>query len=201
MIAAVDTAIFVRTYFGACMECTFCHDSCCQYGADVSDLDEARLRAQANDLEAYIGVRRDEWFTGEYEVESDWPGGRATRTQLRGERCVFLNPRGRGCLLHQYALEKGGDVHEIKPMVCILFPVSWYGSTLAPADEIEDNDMICLTAGPTCYQSARADLAYYFGAELVQELDAVAKKVLAESEVAVAAGGSALALPMVQPNT
>jgi len=58
--------------------------------------------------------------------------------------------------LHKYALEKNLDVHEIKPMVCTLFPISWCEDTLTVADEVEDNDIVCLTPGMTCYRSARA---------------------------------------------
>jgi Fe-S-cluster containining protein len=194
VIAEVDTEIFVRTYFGACMDCTFCDDACCHYGADVSALEQARLEARADELERYLGVNRSEWLTGEKEVEPDWPGGHATRTQLRGDRCVFLNRRGRGCLLHQYALEQAIDVHDLKPMVCTLWPVTWFDQTLALSDEVEDDDIICLTPGVTCYRSARADLAYYFGGELVAELDALEKSVLPEPRAALARG---IALPIV----
>ena len=196
MITAVDTAIFVRTYFGACMECTFCHDACCQYGADVSVIEEGRLNTRADDLEAHIGIPRGQWFTGKVEDDPDWPGGRVARTALRGDRCVFLNPEGRGCLLHQYALDKAIDVHEIKPMICFLFPLSWYDSTLALADEMEENELVCLTAGPTCYRSGRSDLAYYFGPEFVDELDAVERTVLAE--VPTAGSRTSVALPLVR---
>jgi hypothetical protein len=35
VVDRVDTDIFFRTYFMDCMKCDYCHDSCCQYGADV----------------------------------------------------------------------------------------------------------------------------------------------------------------------
>jgi hypothetical protein len=95
--------------------------------------------------------------------------------------------------LHKYALEKNLDVHEIKPMVCTLFPISWFEQTLTVADEVEENDIICLTPGPTCYRTARADLEYYFGAELVTELDAAEKRALAE---AAARGGAPRGVPL-----
>jgi len=193
VIAAVDTAMFTRTYFGACMECTFCDDACCHHGADVAALEQARLEARAEELESYVGAQRADWFTGEHEVEPDWPGGHATRTQLRDGRCIFLNRRGRGCLLHKYALEKQFDFHELKPMVCTLFPLSWFEQTLTVADEVEENDIICLTPGPTCYRSARTDLEYYFGAELVTELDAAENRALAE---AATRGGVPIGVPL-----
>jgi Fe-S-cluster containining protein len=171
VISGVDTAIFVKTFYGECMECTFCHDACCQYGADVTALDHANIQAQADELEDYLGLPRGRWFTHSWQVEADWPGGKATGTRVEDERCVFLNRQGRGCRLHSYAMEKGIDVHEIKPMVCLLWPVTWWEGVLQPSNEIVDNDLICLGPGQTCYRSSRNDIAYYFGAHLVSELD------------------------------
>ena len=35
IIARVDMAIFRYTYFTHCLECSFCHDQCCEHGVDV----------------------------------------------------------------------------------------------------------------------------------------------------------------------
>jgi Fe-S-cluster containining protein len=173
VITGVNTDIFVKTFFAECMECTFCADACCQHGADVTALDWANIDACAGDLEDYVGVPRGQWFTEKWQVEEDWPGGKATRTRVDGTRCVFLNRQGRGCLLHKYALEKRIDVHEIKPMVCLLWPVTWFEGVLQASTEVDQNDLVCLGPGQTCYRASRNDIGYYFGPELVNELDTV----------------------------
>lgn len=191
----VDPRIFTLTYFGACMDCTFCHDACCQYGADtelprVAAIDEHRAA-----LEAYLGVPRADWFREDPDDfgildEPEYPGGKYTRTQVveipggrsdhNEEACVFLDPAGRGCRLHRFAVERGIQVHDIKPMVCLLFPVSFAGGALAPAYEFDlDGELVCEGRGVPLYASARADVEYYFGAELVAELDALAAEYAA----------------------
>jgi Fe-S-cluster containining protein len=186
VVDRVDPRIFSLTYFAECMSCTFCHDSCCQYGADI-ELDRVQALEQYRpELEAYLGVPRAEWFREDpedvgYLPEAEYPGGQYTRTNVvdlptgRSPHtewaCVFLDPQGRGCRIHRFALERGIDVHTIKPMVCLLFPVSFELGLLKPAYEFDVDDLICQGPGPTLYQAARSDVEYYFGPELVAELD------------------------------
>jgi Fe-S-cluster containining protein len=185
----VDPRIFTLTYFGACMDCTFCHDACCQYGADTEMPRVRELEKYQKELEAYLGLPRADWFREDPEdfgvlPEAEYPGGEYTRTQVtelpEGRSphnewaCVFLDPAGRGCRIHRFALERGIQVHEIKPMVCLLFPVSFSGGALIPAYEFElEDELVCEGRGVPLYQSARADVEYYFGPELVAELDAL----------------------------
>jgi Fe-S-cluster containining protein len=180
VIDKVETDIFVKSYYGDCMGCNFCHDLCCQHGADTTALDLANIAGWTDELEAYVRVPRGQWFTGQYEFDEDWPGGKATRTRTKDGRCVFLNRAGRGCLIHSFALERGIDVHEIKPMVCLMWPVTWTDGTLYCSNEVADNDLICVGPGQTCYRSARNDLGWYFGPALLADLDAREAEVLAE---------------------
>ena len=155
VLSEVDPRLFQFTYFAACMECTFCKDACCQYGADTELPRVAALDAIAPELEAYLGVPRAEWFREDPEDfgtldEPEYPGGQYTRTQVvelpagRSEHnewaCVFLDPAGRGCRIHRFALERGIDVHTIKPMVCLLFPASFDQGVLCPAYEFDLED-------------------------------------------------------------
>src|SRR5262249_23258202 len=114
-------------------------------------------------------------LSGRWWEDVDYPGGRYTRTVVQegpdGERCVFVDRTGRGCLLHSYALRQGMPVHDIKPMACSLFPVLWDRGTLIVPLEIDDRTLICRDPGHTLYRGAGADLLYYFGPELVMELD------------------------------
>lgn len=200
VIDRVDTAIFFRTYFMDCMKCSYCHDSCCQYGADVEGDVLPRVMAHADDLERYTGVTRDRWWrsagaasaagaasTGgtsgvggvdgvadiDWTPDREFPGGRQTRTRVEDGACVFRSRTARGCMLHSFALGQGLDYHEIKPMVCSLFPVTFDGGLLHASNEIVDRSLQCIDDGPSLYQGVREEIAFYFGAGLVAELDAL----------------------------
>lgn len=203
-----DPRIYGFRYFGTCMDCTYCRDACCQYGADIETIRMKAILEHADDLEKHLGIERTEWFRTDPDdigivPDGDYPGGEYTRTGVvelpagrsphNEDACVFLDPVNRGCKLHGFALERGIVVHEIKPMICLLFPLSFTNRTLVPAVEFDDSDLVCIGPGPTIYQSAREDLRYYFGDELVAELDARAAEFPSSVEVAE----KGLALPLV----
>ncbi|NIM51720.1 MAG: hypothetical protein GTN78_25750 [Gemmatimonadales bacterium] len=171
VISCVDATIFHRAYFTHCLQCTFCHDWCCQYGVDVDMYHYQRIQRHADRLEVFTGIRREHWFTGEYEEDPQAPGGGSMRTSAMDGGCVFLNRKGRGCLLHVFCLEEGIDYHELKSMVDCLFPITFYEEILGPADEVDDASLVCLDTGPTLYRGLRGELEYYFGGEFVRTLD------------------------------
>lgn len=173
----MDPAIFVRRYFGHCLQCNFCHDACCQHGVDVAVVERDRILAHADALEPIIGLPRAQWFSDRVAEDMDFPGGAATRTSIVNGGCVFLQRDARGCALHAFALALGEDYHAIKPMVSALFPVTFGGGALFCSEELVDGSLVCGGAGPTAYEMARDELAYYFGAELTVELDAVAQSL------------------------
>jgi hypothetical protein len=76
-------------------------------------------------------------------------------------------------LLHRFGLERHLDVRAVKPMVCNLFPVVFDAGLLRPAAEILENSLICLDQGQSLYRGSRESLGYYFGAQLITELDAL----------------------------
>ena len=174
MVRAVDDAIFTSRYFGACMQCGFCADACCQHGVDVSVPERDRILARADEVTARIGVDPSQWFEPGITLDADFPGGAATRTRVVNGRCVFLRRDARGCVLHALALETNGDYHDLKPLVSTLFPVTFGDATLLCSEELGDGTLVCAGDGPTAYDMARAELAYYFGTELVSELDRLA---------------------------
>jgi hypothetical protein len=174
IVDRVDTAIFSRRYFMNCMQCGYCKDSCCQYGADIDSDNVARVEAHADELENFTGVPRARWWTGEWVMDKEFPGGRQTRTAVIDGACVFRNRKGRGCMLHSFALEKGLDYHDIKPLVASLFPITFDYGLLHPSNEIRDKSLQCIDDGPTLYEGVRDEIAWYFGSALVAELDAMA---------------------------
>jgi hypothetical protein len=179
----VDTGIFRERYFMHCMQCSYCFDSCCAFGVDVDAPNVARLDAQREEIEAFTGVPRERWFTDGWTDDPEFPGGRHTRTRVEGGACVFRNRKGRGCLIHSYALSRGVDYHELKPMVSVLFPVTFDGGLLHASSEIEDRSLQCYGEGPTVYRAVRGEIDWYFGPALVTELDALDAD-LAEAPVA-----------------
>lgn len=176
-ISAVERGIFERRYFARCMACGFCADSCCAHGVDVDAPVEAALLAEAPAIERHTGVPVREWFRGPAVPDEDAPGGTLRRTAVRDGYCVFHTPGGRGCMLHSYAIARGRDYHALKPMVSTLFPVTFGSGTLLVSDELEDGSLVCSATGPTAYEAARDELAYYFGSSLVNELDAISATI------------------------
>jgi hypothetical protein len=173
VLSAVDVAIFGGRYFTHCMQCSFCHDSCCSEGVDVDLLHVRALETHAEQLEAYTGIARHRWFTQEHSRDPEMPGGGSVRTRVVDGACVFRDRRGRGCLVHAYCLERDLDYHTLKPLVDCLFPLTFSGGILCPADEVEDGTLVCLDTGPTLYRGVREELGYYFGEGLLVALDAV----------------------------
>jgi hypothetical protein len=139
---------------------------------DVANAD--RLRAHAEALEEYTGVPEERWFTGVWNEDQEFPGGRHTRTRVEDSACVFRNRKARGCMIHSFALERGLDYHELKPMVSVLFPVTFDEGLLHVSNEIADRSLQCIDDGPTVYEGIRSEIGWYFGPELVSELDGLA---------------------------
>lgn len=174
VIHAVDPAIFELRYFARCMSCGFCADACCAHGVDVDGAVEERLLAEAPAIEAHTGVPSSEWFRGPAQPDVEAPGGTLRRTAVRRGYCVFHRPNGRGCMLHSYAVATGRDYHLLKPMVSTLFPVTFAEGALVVSDELDEASLVCGGDGPTAYEACRDEIRYYFGDQLVAELDALA---------------------------
>ena len=166
----VDTDIFKLRYFGHCMQCTYCKDGCCQHGCDVNLAERDRILAVQAELAPFIASPVDQWFSTEVKEDPEYESGKFVRTQVKNGGCVFLNPKGRGCGIHAYALAKGLDYHSIKPAVCWLFPVTWDKGVLRPSWDVTE-DLICRSTGPLLYDMCRDELSHFFGPALVNELD------------------------------
>jgi hypothetical protein len=171
VLHAVDSAIFTLCYFTHCLDCGFCGDACCDHGVDIDLGNAARLKALPQDFHDRIGMPASEWFTDTVVADAEFPGGAHQRTSIRNGTCVFRNPAGRGCAIHAYCLEQKLDYHDYKPMVSVLFPVTFEHGVLTASGEVADGSLICAGQGPSLYDGARGELGYYFGAALVAELD------------------------------
>ncbi|MEJ0041100.1 MAG: hypothetical protein WDM81_02205 [Rhizomicrobium sp.] len=99
------------------MACDFCGDQCCSL--------RRRHRPRQRRAAERAGRRFRRPHRGAAKRLVHRRRGRGPRIphrpprphQEQGGKCVFLNPKGRGCQIHGYALEKGIDYHALKPMV------------------------------------------------------------------------------------
>jgi hypothetical protein len=173
VLRKVDTRIFTLQYFAHCMQCSFCNDQCCSYGVDIDAQNAEKLLMLGADFDTFVGVPREYWFTDEIVEDAEFPSGRYRRTQTRGSHCVFHKPDGRGCLIHAYCAENGLDYHLYKPMVSILFPLTFNYGCLEPSSEVVDRSLLCAGDGLSVYDGGRDELGYFFGQGLVAELDAL----------------------------
>jgi hypothetical protein len=176
VIHSVDMAIFSLRYFAHCMDCTFCNDQCCTYGVDIDLGNAVRIAALGEDFSSRIAAPRTEWFTETVADDAEFPTGRYLRTRTVDGHCVFHAPGGRGCIIHAYAIEKGIDYHELKPLVSTLFPATFEHGVLVPSSEVVDGSLRCSGEGPSVYDGVRQELLHYFGAAFVAELDALSGK-------------------------
>ena len=179
IVSQVDPAIFSLRFFADCMSCTFCHDSCCHRGCDADLENIERLTGQSNAaLAEYIGSPQDGWFSNEIHRDDEMPGGGYKESTVVDGSCIFRNQRGRGCGIHTWCLQQGFDYHEIKPILCWLFPLTIDAGALIPQNVVLNKTLICVDQGQTLYRSQRAEVLYLFGPELVAELDTLEQQVL-----------------------
>ena len=177
-ISFVHRDIFLKTYFARCLECNFCHDWCCSFGADIDIQNVEKIHQQKEEILPFVRAPEGEWFEPEYAYYEEYVGNQYTRINPQGPRCAFISKDQRGCGLHRYAISKHMDYHEIKPLVCILFPLSFGEGILSLAPELDDNSLVCSGSGYSAYQSIRSELEYYFGREFVEELDRIEREIL-----------------------
>lgn len=173
VIDRVDERIFTLRYFAACMDCGFCSDQCCSYGVDIDAANMEALCSLGPDFETFIGVPQTEWFVGETVSDPEFPSGAYGRTATRDGKCVFADPKARGCRIHAWCLAHGLDYHRFKPLVSTLFPLTFEYGALVPSSEVLDRTLVCSGQGPTLYQGVRSELLTYFGNSFVTELDAL----------------------------
>jgi hypothetical protein len=176
VLSAVDPRIFALRYFTHCMACGFCADACCAHGVDIDVGNAQRLAALPQDFHDRIGAPAENWFTADAIADAEFPGGAHLRTRVKDGACIFRNQAARGCAIHAYCLEQGLDYHLLKPMVSVLFPVTFEHGVLTASDEAVDGSLICSGTGPSLYDGARQELLYYFGPGLIAELDALKAK-------------------------
>jgi Fe-S-cluster containining protein len=179
-ISFVHRDIFTKKYFAHCLQCGFCHDWCCSFGADIDLQNVEKIQQHREEILSFVRPPEGEWFDSEYTYYEEYAGNQYTRINPQGPRCIFISKDQRGCGLHRYAISKQMDYHEIKPLICTLFPLSFGEGILSLAAELDDDSLVCSGAGYSAYRAMKNELNYYFGGALVEELDALEQNVLGE---------------------
>jgi hypothetical protein len=193
VLRAVEADVFALRYFTHCMECGFCKDQCCNYGVDIDTANMNRLRGLGPAFEAFAGTPQTGWFTSEIVTDAEFPSGVHARTRAVDGKCVFADRKSRGCKIHAYCLEKSLDYHLYKPMVSILFPLTFEHGVLVPSPEAVDGSLICSGDGPSLYDGVRGELAHFFGDDLVAALDALHDRATSRPRADVRHAGGARA--------
>jgi hypothetical protein len=99
------------------------HHGCCSVGADLGDIEEARLIA------ANTSVLRPERFEHHADAAAGgiFSADAPLHTRVVDGACIFLNrvgfPGGEGCALHLGAIEFGESPVDWKPSVCWQLPI------------------------------------------------------------------------------
>jgi len=163
------------------------NDACCQHGADVLIPEKAAILRRAAEVGS---VMKEDWRPSSTwfderspEEDRDAPGGIILRTGTvdpsdESSGCIFLEHTGtRGCGLHLAALVHGFDPAEIKPMVCRLYPLSFWKRRLGLSPDF-DRYSCANQGGPSVYRAMRESVRVALGDALVEELDRIEADVL-----------------------
>jgi hypothetical protein len=169
---SVDSEIFTLRYFQHCMQCTFCHDSCCQYGCDVNVGERDRLLELKTELEPFLGIPATEWFKSEVFEDPEYPTGKFVRANTKNWGLCL--PQSQGARLRHSRVRDGDEARLPLDQAdgVLAVPVCWDKGVMRPNSDVKD-DLACKGDGPIIYDLARDEIAVVFGKGLVDELDAL----------------------------
>jgi len=173
-IKEINQSLFIKKYLANCIGCSFCDDICCSYGCPADLVEVDRIISYADQLETIINIPSSSWFKNEITVNPDYPSGKVRYTKVYNNKCVFHKNGYRGCLLHSFCIEKGIDIHLLKPMVCCLFPVTWEKECLLASEFLEE--LPCKDSGISIFEAQKNELMFYLGGSFVTELEGTQDK-------------------------
>jgi Fe-S-cluster containining protein len=104
-----------------------------------------------------------EWFKGQFWFDETLLEAYVARTNVVDGLCVFWGHGG--CLIHEHCEIKHLPYYEFKPFVCCLYPLSVRKGSLIPYFDAS------VGGDETFYRRVREDLRFFFGNELIDELD------------------------------
>ncbi len=182
VVNKIDTLVFSVTYPASGCESS-CRDACCSGGATM-DMRAFKALVTHRSAQRFASIP---WEGYDFTEDRYSPGGKGCYTRFDGGRCMFQNEDW-GCSIHSYCAEEGLDVHELKFFTCCLFPVEVnrigdVHDVLTAGYEMRhpQYDLPCKRNGDTpVYDVAKRDIEYYYGAELIREIEALRLKCARE---------------------
>ncbi|MCX6012259.1 MAG: DUF3109 family protein [Chloroflexi bacterium] len=168
-IRIFDETIFSQKYSGKCMDCSYCEDICCSNGCQLDLKEKAKILLYEKELKERLPLPAEKWFLSNIVKDADFPSGAYIKSTVHNGKCIFYDHKNRGCILHRFAVKRNIDWHSIKPMVCILFPITWEGEGLYMSDFL--NELPCSSTGISIYENQKEEIEYYFVFFLVKELE------------------------------
>lgn len=133
----IDPVIFTQGFVPGC-NVGICDGQCCDWGVYMDKEFQSVIMKYENEIKEVMDEFQfkdsQKWFEKELEEDSDFPSGYAVGTEMyinsRGTtQCVFKD-KNNFCSLQVMALKKQKHKWEIKPMYCILYPLTIVGNVL-----------------------------------------------------------------------
>jgi len=128
-----------------------------------------RILSYSSQLEAEMEIPSSQWFKDEVETDINYPSGETIMTRIYNNKCVFYKHSHRGCSLQRFCIERGMDIHLLKPMVCCLFPVAWENKRLYVSGFLDE--LPCRDNGISVFEAQKNELRIYLGYDFVAELE------------------------------
>lgn len=178
MVHSVAPEIFTQPYNMICGSGTC--GKCCFFGVWV-EMDRAvKILSLGDKLASYCRVPRKRWFLNHARWDNQSKSGLWIGTRRDETCCVFFQETG--CGIHRYCVENGLSVYSLKPMMCVLFPLSISGTAENGLLEVHRSGypfpLPCRTGGSTPFRTGKEDLRYYFGNDFVRELEVVEQNLI-----------------------
>ena len=156
-----------------------CNANCCKGGVWVDMVEHDVILSDADVIRTHMvpGQQKNpaRWFNSEIMQHADFPSGRAVRTAVHNDACVFLDDAGR-CVLHKASLDQRRN---LKPFFCVIFPLTIEDGELM-VDNKQFNPACCsLTSDGSLsvVDVCRNELQHVLGDDGTQELrEAIAKR-------------------------
>jgi len=132
-------------------------------------LEMERVLHYAYQLEYELGIPSSQWFQDEIGIDTNYPSGKTINTRIYNSKCVFYERNNRGCSLQRFCIERGMDIHLLKPMVCCLFPVAWENERLYVSGFLDE--LPCRNNGISVFEAQKGELMVYLGDDFVTALE------------------------------
>ena len=159
-----------------------CDGTCCRSGVKVDVAQRDEILAHADLIRRAMDPGQDQdvggWFEETEVPDPDFPSGRCVGTQVRSERCIFLD-RARRCVLQTVTIAAARPGFDLKPFFCSAFPITIAAGALWI-------DEMCLDAPGGCCRPTpggglgvldvcETELRHVLGNEGLEELRLAAK--------------------------